>query len=155
MIEQLNLQGKTKVEVAIDRFKTFEPPEGYFLAFSGGKDSVVIKALADMAEVKYDAHYQVTSVDPPKLVRFVKSFDDVVMERNHYKDGTPITMWNLIPREKMPPTRLIRYCCRELKESSGEGRFVVTGVRKAESAKRSHRGGIGTCREKIISHGKV
>jgi len=50
MIDQLNLQGKTKVEVAIDRFKTFEPPEGYFLAFSGGKDSVVIKALADMAD---------------------------------------------------------------------------------------------------------
>lgn len=148
MIEQLNLQGKTKVEVAIDRFKTFEPPEGYFLAFSGGKDSVVIKALADMAEVKYDAHYQVTSVDPPKLVRFVKSFDDVVMERNHYKDGTPITMWNLIPREKMPPTRLIRYCCRELKESSGEGRLVVTGVRKAESAKRSHRGGLELAEKK-------
>lgn len=84
MIDQLNLQGKTKVEVAIDRFKTFEPPEGYFLAFSGGKDSVVIKALADMAEVKYDAHYQITSVDPPELVRFVKSFDDVIMERNNY-----------------------------------------------------------------------
>ena len=57
MIHQLNMQGKDKVQVAIDRFKTFEPPEGYYLAFSGGKDSVVIKALADMAGVKYDAHF--------------------------------------------------------------------------------------------------
>ena len=45
MIDQLNMSGKTKVETAIERIKTFEPPEGYFLAFSGGKDSVVIKAL--------------------------------------------------------------------------------------------------------------
>ena len=27
------------VEVAIKRIQAFEPPEGYFLAFSGGKDS--------------------------------------------------------------------------------------------------------------------
>ena len=72
MIEQLNVYGKTKLEVAIQRLKTFEPSEGYYLAFSGGKDSVVIKALADMAGVKYDAHYNVTSVDPPELVRFIK-----------------------------------------------------------------------------------
>lgn len=98
MIDQLNMSGKTKVETAIERIKTFEPPEGYFLAFSGGKDSVVIKALADMAGVKYDAHYHITSVDPPELVRFVKTFDDVSMDRTHYKDGTPITMWNLIPK---------------------------------------------------------
>ena len=148
MINQLNMFGKTKVETAIERLRTFEPPEGYFLAFSGGKDSVVIKALADMAGVKYDAHYQITSVDPPELVQFVKTFDDVSLDRQHYKDGTPIIMWNLIPKKKMPPTRVVRYCCRELKESSGEGRFVVTGVRKAESAKRSKRAGLETGRTK-------
>lgn len=68
-IHQLNFSGKDKVEVAIDRLKSFEPEEGYHLAFSGGKDSVVIKALADMAQVKYDAHYNLTSVDPPELVQ--------------------------------------------------------------------------------------
>lgn len=148
MIDQLNMSGKTKVETAIERIKTFEPPEGYFLAFSGGKDSVVIKALADMAGVKYDAHYHITSVDPPELVRFVKTFDDVSMDRTHYKDGTPITMWNLIPKKKMPPARIARYCCRYLKETSGEGRFVITGVRKAESIRRSHRGGIELAEKK-------
>ena len=56
MIEQLNIYGKSKVEVAIERLKLFEPEEGYYLCFSGGKDSVVVKALADMAGVKYDAH---------------------------------------------------------------------------------------------------
>ena len=154
-IHQLNFNGKDKVEVSIERFQTFEPPEGYFLAFSGGKDSVVIKALADMAGVKYDAHYRVTSVDPPELVQFVKSFDDVAFDRPLDSDGNQITMWNLIPRKKMPPTRVVRYCCKDLKESSGEGRFVVTGVRWEESTKRKNRGGVGTCREKISQNAEL
>jgi phosphoadenosine phosphosulfate reductase len=145
MIEQINMYGKNKVEVAIERLKLFEPPEdGYYLAFSGGKDSVVIKALADMAGVKYDAHYSHTSVDPPELIRFIKDVHtDVIIEYPRYKDGTRITMWNLIPRKKMPPTRFTRYCCEQLKETGGNGRFVITGVRWAESVRRkSNRAGL-------------
>lgn len=143
MINQLNMSGLNKVEVAIRRLQMFEPKEGYYLCFSGGKDSVVIKALADMAKVKYDAHYSLTSVDPPSLVRFIKeTHPDVIFETPRYKDGTRITMWNLIPKKKMPPTRVVRYCCESLKEHGGEGRFCVTGVRHAESAKRRLRGGL-------------
>ena len=132
-----------KVQIAIDRYKAFEPPEGYFLAFSGGKDSVCIKALADMAGVKYDAHYNVTSVDPPELVRFIKEkYPDVSRDIPHDKDGKPITMWNLIPKKKMPPTRLARYCCAVLKESAGKGRITVTGVRWAESFRRKENQGV-------------
>lgn len=141
MIHQLNIHGKDKVQVAIDRLKAFEPTEGYYLAFSGGKDSVVIKALADMAEVKYDAHYNLTSVDPPELVQFIKTFDDVKIEIPRDKDGKQITMWNLIPKKKMPPTRVVRYCCKELKEMGGKGRMVITGVRWAESSNRKQNQG--------------
>ena len=148
MIHQLNINGKDKVHVAIDRIKTFEPPEGYYLAFSGGKDSVVVKALADMAGVKYDAHYSLTSVDPPELVQFIKTFDDVSIDRPMDKDGNQVTMWNLIPREGIPPTRLVRYCCKELKESKGGGRFVITGVRWAESTNRSRRSGLELAKRK-------
>lgn len=110
MLNQLNMSGLDKVEVAIKRLQLFEPEGGYYLAFSGGKDSVVIKALADMAGVKYDAHYNVTSVDPPELVQFIRIYyPDVEWEYPRYKDGTRITMWNLIPRKKMPPTRIVRY----------------------------------------------
>lgn len=49
-------------------------------------------------------------------------------------------MWNLIPRKLMPPTRLARYCCAELKEGGGKGRFIATGVRWAESTARKSRG---------------
>lgn len=140
-----------KVKKSIERLKAFEPPEGYYLAFSGGKDSVVCKALLDMAGVKYDATYRVTSVDPPDLVRFVKEqHPDVKREVPRYKEtvrdtklrGKPITMWNLIPKEKFPPTRISRYCCRNLKESGGDGRVTVTGVRWAESEKRKKNQGI-------------
>lgn len=144
-IHQLNMYGIDMVEVAIERLKAFEPPEGYFLAFSGGKDSVTVKALADMAGVKYDAHYNVTSVDPPELVRFVKTFPDVKFDFPVDDNGRVKTMWNIIAEghNSMPPTRIVRYCCADLKEGCGEGRFVVTGVRKDESVRRAAtRGGL-------------
>ena len=132
-----------KVDAAVKRLKAFEPPEGYYLAFSGGKDSVVCKALCDRAGVKYDAHYNVTSVDPPELVRFILDYHkDVHFDIPHYADGTPITMWNLIPKQLIPPTQLVRYCCKHLKERGGEGRFCVTGVRWEESARRKNNRGI-------------
>jgi len=139
MIGQLNMRGEDRVETAIKRLQTFEPKEGYYLAFSGGKDSVVIKTLADMAGVKYDAHYNVTSVDPPELIYFIReNYPDVKWEYPRDAGGNRITMWNLIPRKKMPPTRIVRYCCADLKENGGERRFVVTGVRWAESVRRKN-----------------
>ena len=134
-----------KVRKSIERLKLFEPEDGYYLAFSGGKDSVTCNALLDMAGVKYDATYRVTSVDPPELVRFIKDVHpDVKREVPRYSNnsryvkfrGKPITMWNLIPLKLMPPTRLARYCCERLKESGGDGRVTVTGVRWAESVNR-------------------
>lgn len=135
-----------KVQKSIERIKAFQPKnEPYYLAFSGGKDSVVCKALLDMANVPYEGVYRVTSVDPPELVRFIKDkHPDVKREVPRYSQsvrdqklrGKPITMWNLIPKEKYPPTRISRYCCRSLKESGGDGRITVTGVRWAESVKR-------------------
>ena len=90
-IHQLDFNGKDKVEKAIMRLQAYEPEEGYFLCFSGGKDSCVIKALADMAGVKYDAHYSVASVDPPELVRFIKdNHPDVIFDIPHDKNGKPV-----------------------------------------------------------------
>jgi phosphoadenosine phosphosulfate reductase len=120
-----------KVAIAIERFKIFEPSDGYYLAFSGGKDSQVIYKLAEMSGVKFDAHYNITTVDPPELIYFIKEkYPTVIFDRPKE------TMWQLIARHCMPPTRMVRYCCEELKERGGEGRTVVTGVRAAESVRR-------------------
>ena len=127
-----------KVDLAIRRLKAFEPKEGYYVAFSGGKDSQCIYHLCEMAGVKFDAHYNVTSVDPPEVVRFIrKNYPEVHFDYPRDKDGNVVTMWNLIPRKQMPPTRLARYCCEWFKESSGKGRVTVTGVRWSESANRA------------------
>jgi len=131
---------RDKVAIAIERLRQFEPDDGYYLAFSGGKDSVVIKALADLAGVQYDAHYSLTTVDPPELVRFIREHHaDVAIEQPEH------SMWQIIVRHGIPPTRIIRYCCRELKEDNGSGRTVMLGVRWAESRARSKRKMVETC----------
>ena len=81
-LKELTLTGeRDKVAIAIEFLKMFCPEEGYYLAFSGGKDSVVCMRLLDMAGVKYDAHYNLTTVDPPELVQFIKTFPNVIIER--------------------------------------------------------------------------
>lgn len=127
-----------KVDMAIRRLQAFCPPEGYYVAFSGGKDSQCVYHLCKMSGIKFDAHYNVTSVDPPELIRFIrKNYPEVHFDYPRDRDGKVVTMWNLIPRKQMPPTRLARYCCEWFKESSGKGRITVTGVRWAESARRA------------------
>lgn len=133
-----------KMDQAIQRLKSFEPEnDGYYLAFSGGKDSQCIYHLAKMAGVKFEAHYQVTSVDPPELVQFIrKNYPDVIWDYPRDADGKRITMWNLIPKMGTPPLRLSRYCCSTLKEPYGANRVTVTGVRWAESLKRKNLHGV-------------
>lgn len=131
MLNQLNIEGKTKVEIAIERLKQFQPSEGYYIGISGGKDSDVIVKLAELAEVKYDLHHQLTGMDAPQTVYYIKS---------HYPnvkiDYPKKSMWQLIIENGFPPTRLMRYCCKNLKEYGGEGRFKVLGIRWQESSKR-------------------
>ena len=118
---------------AIERLKAFEPAEGYYVAYSGGKDSDCILNLVRQSGVKYDAHYHLTTCDPPELVRHVKTQPDVEIKRPE------LTMWQLIRKKKMPPRRQARYCCEHLKEGGGANRLVVTGVRWGESKRRSKR----------------
>ncbi len=129
-----------RIDIAIARLREFEPHEGYWLAFSGGKDSQVVYHLALEAGVKFEAHFNVTTVDPPELLRFIKrEYPDVIWDRPDH------TMWELIVLQGVPPTRRLRYCCLELKEGGGEGRVVVTGIRWAESNRRKLRGMVEGC----------
>lgn len=125
------------MNTAIARLKQFEPPEGYYVAFSGGKDSVIVADLCRRAGVKHQLEHAHTTVDYPELVYFI---------RNRYPHchviKPALSMWQLIRKNKFPPTRRIRYCCRDLKEIHGKGRIVVTGVRWAESRRRKNDRGV-------------
>jgi len=149
LIEQTLFGTVDKVADSIQLLKDFEPKEGYYLAFSGGKDSVVILDLAKRAGVKFDAHNNHTTVDPPELVRFIRTFPEVEVHKPE------LTMWQLIVKKGFPPTRGIRYCCDHLKERGGAGRRVVTGVRRDEGSRRAKRNEVEECfrrKHKVYVH---
>jgi phosphoadenosine phosphosulfate reductase len=151
LVEQTLFGQIDKVQVAIDRIKTFEPPEGYYVAFSGGKDSVVILDLVKRSGVKFDAHYNITGIDPPELFYFIRdNFPEVQRHRPE------MTIWKLIEKNGYPPLRMNRYCCAYLKERGGQGRRVITGIRWAESSRRKKRQEVEECfqrkQHKIFVH---
>jgi phosphoadenosine phosphosulfate reductase len=149
MLGQLNIfDKKDKLHKTLDRICEFEPKEGYYLAFSGGKDSQCIYHLCKMAGVKFDAHFNLTTVDPPELVYFIRKNYPNVEERHPEK-----SMWQLIIENSGPPTQLMRYCCKELKETnSGSDRICVTGVRWQESTKRAKRKMVEACMKDKTKH---
>ena len=119
------------------------------LAYSGGKDSDVMLRIAMDCLDKND--FEVinshTSVDAPETVYYIRQIFDELESKGikatvhipRDKDGKQITMWSLIVKKKMPPTRVVRYCCQYLKESSTPNRMTAVGVRADESRGRGGR----------------
>ncbi len=123
---------------ALEILRTFEGDEAYQLAYSGGKDSDVVFHLARKSGVQFQAVHNHTTVDAPETVRYIRSKKGVAISY------PTMSMWQLIVKHKTPPTRRMRYCCEELKEYSGTGKKVITGVRKSESRNRKENQGIVT-----------
>lgn len=142
-------------QVAIERLKAasdmslaaYQQP--LVICISGGKDSGVITELAVRSGIPCEFQHSHTTADAPETVRFVWSEFKRLEEKGYkctvnmpvYK-GQRVSMWSLIPQKLMPPTRLMRYCCSILKETGGQGRFICTGVRWAESSSRKNSRGI-------------
>lgn len=137
---------RKKIEYSIDLLRKSEkmalrldPENGFYLAFSGGKDSQALYHIAVMGGVKFKAHMNLTSVDPPEVIRFVKQ---------HYPDVELIkpkmSIYDMALKKHMLPTRIFRWCCAEFKEMSGAGKVTLIGIRKAESARRNKREEIST-----------
>ena len=120
------------------------------ITYSGGKDSDVLLHLAEISGIQFEVLHSLTTADAPQTVYHVRdTFRRLenkgikcTVDKHVQPDGSRITMWNLIPRKLMPPTRLVRYCCDVLKEGGGKDRFIATGVRWDESAARKIRGSL-------------
>ena len=107
---------------------------GYYLAFSAGKDSQALYHIAELAGVKFDAHMNLTSVDPPEVIRFVKqAYPEVDLIKPKK------SIYQLAVEKAILPTMRVRWCCAEYKEKSGAGRVTLIGIRHQESARRAKR----------------
>lgn len=117
--------------------------KGFYLAFSGGKDSQCLYHVAKLAGVKFEPNMNMTTVDPPELVMFVKrNYPDVV------RNIPDINFWDLMVKKKSLPSRRNRFCCQYLKERGGAGTVSLIGIRSEESIKRSRRKEIETTRKR-------
>lgn len=131
------------------------------ITYSGGKDSDVMLRLAleCLNPADFEVHNSHTTVDAPPTVYHIRhSFEHLqrygikTVIRNLPPHQT--SMWDLIVRKRMPPTRLVRYCCKELKEKDGADRMVATGVRKLESTSRKTRSAfevIGKTKKRVYA----
>lgn len=107
---------------------------GYFLAFSGGKDSQALLHIAQLAGVKYTGHMNLTSVDPPEVIRFVKqNYPEVELTK------PKASIYHIAVEKTLLPTRRVRWCCNEYKENAGAGKVTLIGIRHQESMRRSKR----------------
>lgn len=131
----------TRLHQAIGRLQQFEPKDGYRLAFSGGKDSVVLKHVADLSGVKYTPIYNNTTVDPPEVIKFIRrNYPEVIFEH----PDMPLTV-HMARIKRFPPLRHARWCCSVYKERSKSTKMVLTGVRRDEGPRRRSRNMVYQC----------
>ncbi len=112
----------------------YDTEQGYYLAFSGGKDSQALYHMTQLAGVRFQGHMNLTSVDPPEVIRFVKkNYPEVQL----IKPGKSIFQHAI--EKQILPTMRVRWCCAEYKETAGAGKVTLIGIRKAESTRRAKR----------------
>lgn len=117
------------VDEAIEFLREHEPPEGYYVGFSGGKDSIVTLELCRMAGVGHRAFYSATGIDPPELVKFIRrEYPEVTFLRPPKSFFKLVETW-------FPPLRTQRWCCDEIKKAPSR----VTAMLRLTGSKMRHR----------------
>lgn len=112
----------------------YDPEDGYYNTFSGGKDSQALYHIVKMAGVKFKTHMSLTSVDPGDVIRFVKNeYPSVVRHK------PKMSMFQAAVEHKILPTMRVRWCCADFKESAGAGKVTLIGIRAEESTRRAKR----------------
>lgn len=109
-------------------------------AFSGGKDSIAVKRVCELANIRVEWHYHNTTCDPPELIRFIRTnHQDVIWDKP--KHGN---IFHRIVEKGVLPSHKRRWCCDEYKESRGPLNTVwIVGTRREESPSRAAQPIIG------------
>ena len=128
MKEQKELSTEEKVQKAVRFIKAISSQTTPFIAYSGGKDSVVLAYLCKEAGVSLPLMHNVTTIDPPGTLSFcIKNGANLIRPKR--------TFLQIVEKKGMP-TMFRRFCCKELKEQYIGPRGLF-GIRKDESVKRS------------------
>ncbi len=124
------------IKESIAFIQEHEPPEGYFVGFSGGKDSITTLELTRMAGVKYQAYFTDTGIEHKEVYACIKKhYPEVIWLK------PKMTIFEGI-RKKAPPTRMIRWCCDVIKKNPAKHiplKHRLMGIRAEESMKRASR----------------
>jgi phosphoadenosine phosphosulfate reductase len=124
------------LEESIEVIRANVPADGrpYYGLFSGGKDSVALKEVTRMAGVPVEWHYNVTTFDPPELVRWIRrEHTDVKWLRPRHGP-----FFIRAAEVKGFPTRRMLWCCDEYKERRPpKNTKMLMGIRAEESAIRA------------------
>lgn len=125
----------------------YDPDKGFFVGFSGGKDSQALYHMMQLCDVPMHAYFSPTSIDPAENIRFIrKNYPEVEFTK------IDKSIFDVFREMKVLPSMKIRWCCAYFKEKGGEGKVVCTGVRKAESVRRSKRNEIEVSGRKFSGH---
>lgn len=112
----------------------YDPENGFYNTFSGGKDSQALYYIVKMSGVKFQTHMSLTSVDPADVIRFVKTqYPSVIRHK------PKVSIYKKAVEKGILPTMTKRWCCKEYKEIGGAGKVKLIGIRSEESVKRSKR----------------
>lgn len=116
-----------KVKQAIAIIKATSAMHNFALAYSSGKDSVILDYLCREANVKVERFHNVTTIDPPGTIPFAEKHRcTIVRPRFSFLD---------LVEKKGFPTMFRRFCCEKLKERYFAD-YVYFGIRANESTKR-------------------
>ena len=119
---------KDKVKLAVSLMRSVNSVRSYTMAFSGGKDSVVMEWMATEAGIKVPKVYNNTTIDPEGTISFVLKHGCTI-QRNK------LSFLDLVEKKGLP-TMFRRFCCKELKEKYIAD-YLFVGVRRDESVKRT------------------
>lgn len=147
----LTPEQESKIATAYERYRwaakeaerLFDMP--LVVQYSGGKDSDVILQLAKESGVPFRVTHNLTTADPPDNVYYIRRVFAALREEGiEAKINVPKrSLWRIMRETLVIPSRVMRVCCRELKERKmADAPYIVTGVRWAESAGRRAKSGI-------------
>ena len=101
-----------------------------YVAFSGGKDSIVTAGLLRLAGIDHQLYYNNTTIEPPAVMKFIrKEYPECIWLRPKHSFFKQIVKMN-------PPLRGAKWCCFHMKKIPGWRIKIdqrVLGIRWEES----------------------